>query len=439
MVFNRFSIFLIIRLFLILVNLIGISAIYNRSDLVYTTLFLCLLVVAQVYFLINYINVTNRELTKFVLAVQDSDNTAKFPDMAGSFNDLFRSFEKILDTLKSFEVRQEAQSQFIQHIINKIDIGIVAMSSNQKVVLSNRSANHIREMYTFGSGKTFLDTLVSVEQTKIEKANSSTWGAKELMISNTSLKLLDEDYSVFTIKDIKSQLETKELESWQKLIRILAHEIMNSVTPIASLSETTLSIIESTKQKDQLSLNNLQKIERGAKTIKSRSENLLEFLDDYRQLIKIPKPKPESVNFENLLMEMKELFKSELEKNNIILQTTIEANIVYADRIQLEQILINLITNAIQALDKNDQKEIQIFSTKTNGYSLVSVSDNGSGIEPNKLEKIFVPFFTTKTKGSGIGLSLSRQIANLHHGTLDVESINGRTEFILRLPLNREV
>ena len=136
---------------------------------------------------------------------------------------------------------------------------------------------------------------------------------------------------------------------------------------------------------------------------------------------------------------MKELFKSELEKNNIILQTTIEANIVYADRIQLEQILINLITNAIQALDKNDQKEIQIFSTKTNGYSLVSVSDNGSGIEPNKLEKIFVPFFTTKTKGSGIGLSLSRQIANLHHGTLDVESINGRTEFILRLPLNREV
>lgn len=435
MVYNRFTYILFFRVGLILVNLIGIATIYDRADLIYTWAFLIVLAIVQVFFLVAYINTTNRELTKFVLSVKDSDNTAKFPDGSGSFNELFRSFEQVLDLLKSHETQKEAQLQYIQHIVNEIEIGIVSLDADHKIALSNRTANHIRERYNFESGGSFVNTLLASGSSSIVRATSQVWGTKELMINSTQIKLLDQQYSVYTLKDIKTQLEAREIESWQKLIRILAHEIMNSVTPISSLSETTLSIIEKQTTDQKLEGKHLENVRFSLDTIKSRSEGLLNFLEDYRKLIKLPKPKHAEIEAEIFFNDIIRLFDSELNKKQISIETKLDITTMWADKIQLEQVVVNLLTNAIQAIEKVDSKHIHIHGFHNDQDCFIEVKDTGPGIDPKKLEKIFVPFYTTKPTGSGIGLSLSRQIINLHGGRLDVASEPENTVFTIQIPI----
>lgn len=437
MVYNRFSIFLLLRIGLILTNLIAISVLYSRQDLFYTSIFLGFLLIVQVFLLISFVNTTNRELTKFVLAVQDSDNTAKFPDHSGSFNELFRSFELILGLLKNQETEKEAQFQYLQHIINTIDIAIVSVDDQGKTALSNRSANHLRERYSFPQNRSLIETLLSSPNTFILKASNESFGHKELMVSRSQLKLMGVSYTIFTLKDIKTQLETREIESWQKLIRILAHEIMNSVTPISSLSETTLSIVNKEINANSIEGKDLSNIKASVGTIKTRSESLLAFLEDYRKLIKVPSPKKDTINLDQFCRDILTLFESQLNREKIEVSTDLRCTTIFADRIQLEQVFINLITNACQSMQESRVKKLDIRTSEEEDTYTIEVVDSGPGIEVSKMEKIFVPFYTTKPDGSGIGLSLSRQIINQHEGQLIVESKPGTTNFIIKLPVEQ--
>jgi signal transduction histidine kinase len=252
----------------------------------------------------------------------------------------------------------------------------------------------------------------------------------QLAIHSTEFKIKDKLIILSTINNIQNVLEEQETEAWQKLIRVLTHEIMNSITPIASLSSTLeimlKGITENGNVKEELDINTVMEILQALQTINKRSTGLLHFVNTYRNLTRIPKPNfrifPVSELFKNIYLLMEE----ELTASKINFLTKIEPEnlMVSADDQLIEQVVINLIRNSIHALENRDNPTIELkaFYNKR-GRVTMQVTDNGTGILPEVLDKIFIPFFTTKQSGSGIGLSLSRQILRLHNGTISAYSL----------------
>jgi two-component system, NtrC family, nitrogen regulation sensor histidine kinase NtrY len=229
------------------------------------------------------------------------------------------------------------------------------------------------------------------------------------------------------------------MEAWQNLVRVLTHEIMNSVTPISSLAgiveEELKEHIES-QQSEPLTKDQLNDIHLSLQTISKRSEGLIHFVKEFRSLTSIPKPRPVQIDVKNLLEELSVLHRKELMEKSIQLKISVypEDLTISADKNMIEQVIINLIKNAIQAFEDQEDKSIELKAAlNEKSRPLISIRDNGTGIDPEAMEKIFIPFFTTKKTGSGIGLSLSRQIMRQHQGTLTVKSTVGKgTEFFMR-------
>lgn len=430
MVYNKFTLFIVLRIFLILINLIGIVYLQNRGDLFYTVIFLCVLLFMQIVRLIQYVNKTNDELSKFILALRDTDYSAKFPQAENeSFGLLFERFQSTLDVYKKKETKYEAQFLFIQELIDNIETGLLSIDENQKITLINQVARHMRTECTFENGQSLVTILNFIEDSQIIVGRNAEGQKIELLVNKSSFKILDKPQTIFTFKDISSSLESKEIESWQKLIRILAHEIINSLTPITSLSETTLLILKKTKHSD------LEDIELSLKTIKDRSEGLLTFMEDYRKLIKIPQPKIEKLKIKEIVNGILHLFKSQLEEIEVI--ENYETKQVSADPILLEQVLVNLLMNSIQAMESSDKKKsisLSLTSDNTN-WTKLTIKDTGCGMNKETASKALIPFYTTKNQGSGIGLSLVQQIINLHRGRIEIDSkVNEQTEIVLFFP-----
>lgn len=434
MVFNRFTFNIVLRLGLILVNLTGISYVYERGDLFYTLMFLGVIMIGQIISLVNFVNKTNAELSKFIMALRDTDYTAKFPKAENeSFALLYERFQHTLEHYKSKETKYEAQYLFIQELIDNIETGLLALDENDKVVVINRIARQMRADYRYENGNSLISVLEGLADSQIITGENDFGEKVELLVNRSEFKLLDKPQTIFTFKDISSPLETREIESWQKLIRILAHEIINSLTPITSLSDTTLLILRNSKYHHELS-----DIELSLKTIRERSENLLTFMDDYRKLVKIPQPKPENFDIREKMRSILHLFKAELE--NIQIEQTYDHKMILADPVLFEQVMVNLVTNCIQAFSHTNKPAISINFSHTNKWMKLTVRDNGSGMDQDTLSRALIPFYTTKETGSGIGLSLVQQIINLHRGKVQIESeVNSYTQITLLFPLDHTV
>ena len=249
-----------------------------------------------------------------------------------------------------------------------------------------------------------------------------------MAISCTKFATQGKEQQIISLKNIHSVLERNEMEAWQKLIRVLTHEIMNSITPIISLSET----LSERGIPEQLGEKEYSIILQAMQTIHRRSKGLLEFVENYRRLTRIPAPVRTKVSIAELFMDLKKLFPEEY----IHFETPLSELNLYIDRAQIEQVLINLLKNAREACGKQADKNIRItIITSPANNKIMTVSDNGEGILPDVLDKIFVPFFSTKTTGSGIGLSLCKQIMTLHEGSINVKSESGKgSRFILTFP-----
>ena len=261
---------------------------------------------------------------------------------------------------------------------------------------------------------------------------------EQLSVSATEIILQGRSVKLISLQNIQPQLQKKEIESWQNLTRVLRHEIMNSITPIASLTTTLRTILEEDlKPQDQEFLmdeETMGDLKDGLGTIESRSKGLISFIDAYRDYTSIPLPDPEEVEVASMIHKIQTLLKPNLKSSDIRINSHImpENLIIHADPKLLEQVLINLLKNAIEASPKGS--EIHVYAGKNDkDRPQIIVEDHGSGIIREALDKIFIPFYTTKKTGSGIGLSLSRQIMQLHHGTLTAESEPGKyTRFTLR-------
>jgi two-component system nitrogen regulation sensor histidine kinase NtrY len=276
----------------------------------------------------------------------------------------------------------------------------------------------------------------------VESGKSELYkGSNELYltIQSTELRIRGIDVKLITLQNIQPELQKQELEAWQNLTRVLRHEIMNSITPISSLTSTLREILDHDMKKTgenyELKGEGADDLREGLSTIENRSRGLIKFIDAYREYTSLPKPVMQTVRLKDLLEKVAQLMRQELKKTSIDFQLVCQSEYltIQADVEMIEQVLINLLKNAIEALGETENPTLRLEGSYDETSIKVEVIDNGSGIIKEALEHIFVPFYTTKRSGSGIGLSLSRQIMQMHNGSITVESEpDVRTCFTLR-------
>jgi len=429
--FNVFS-----RVIILAVNLLLIAWLAYDSDLVITAIILGAIAIAQVLELMRYIDKTNRSIASFLENIRNSDFTSGFPrsHTGGSFNELHSTFNKVLLELKKNRAEKQEQYQYLQTVMQHVNIGIIAIKENGDVDTCNQSArlllgrNLIRNIKDLAVVKEELPEILAEikpgDRQLIKLYNSAE--LLQLSISATSIRMGGELIKIISLQNIHAELEEKEVEAWQKMIRVLTHEIMNSMTPISSLSATIAAVFDT--EEDKLYLENKEEIEEihvALETIQKRSEGLLKFVDNYRRLTRIPKPEFRHFNIQSLFDRCLVASKALPQAQSI----AIEANIypedlkITADSNLMEQVLINLVKNSCEALQQTGDPRIRLKAFKNlNNRVCLEVEDNGSGIQEDLLDKIFMPFYTTKKEGSGIGLSLSRQIMFLHKGSILVKN-----------------
>jgi two-component system, NtrC family, nitrogen regulation sensor histidine kinase NtrY len=403
----------------------------------------------QVSALIKYIDKTNRELTSFLESIRYSEFTRSFNmnQMGSSFKELNDAFNDVMRDFQRVRSEKEEHFYYLQTIIQNIDVSLIAFQADGTIELINKSAkklfqvsglNNIRGLEKFSQELVNVLFQIKPGQNELVKVYEED-DFLQLAIYATTIKIKDKIITLVTIKDIQNVLEEQETEAWQKLIRVLTHEIMNSITPIASLSSTLENIVKGYAHngEEQTLVHNesLDEMEKALQTINKRSKGLLHFVDTYRNLTRIPKPNFTIFNVDEMFANIRLLMEEDFEKHNIRFETQIEPEKlqITADEQLIEQVLINLLKNAIDALKNWTDAKVRLYAFyNKRGRFTIQVTDNGPGILPDVMDKIFIPFFTTKQSGSGIGLALSRQIIRLHNGTITAHSeANKETVFTL--------
>ena len=446
---RRFEVNCVIRVLLLSGSIVLLAYLYFKTEFVAASIFLVLMITYQVFSLIRYVTKTNRDLKRFLLSIKHSDFSQSFTTkLEGSgFGELKMAFSEVTREFQRAKIEKEEHFRFLQTIIDHVGIALIAFNPDGLVELINNAAKKLLKIPRLGN----IDDIKAISHGLAEKLSNISPGDKDLFklkqgddllqlsIYATGFILRKQQLILVAMQNIQNELEEKEMTSWQNLIRVLTHEIMNSITPIASLASTANGLLkDDTECQVPEELNEvITDVGHAVKTIEKRSKGLITFIDNYRKLTRIPKPDFKIVQLKDLFERVESLMKEQLEKTAIHYKSEIdpESLTITADPTLIEQVLINLCKNSVEAVDGVSHPKIKLKAkTDSLGNPVIKVIDNGKGITEDVAERIFIPFFTTKPEGSGIGLSLSRQIIRLHKGTLGVTSVPGeRTVFKLRL------
>lgn len=447
MFYQRFTFRLIFKL--LFINFLGGLLVYLvlKTQLWFTITGVSFILLASIVSLYNYINQIRFDIKRFILAIKTRDHTLNFKSKStrGSFPDLYTSFDDIIQTHKDIQLEQDAMFQLIRTILQQVPVGVI-------VVKENHNADGNREIAFFNEAAAALLNVPAYKYwhrlkqhlplftTEIEQIIKGGKRFLELKLQDKLIQLSTEviplnlygsDYTIVSFQNIKDEIEQKEIEAWNRLIGVISHEILNSITPISSLSDTVNSMVA---DKEFLDKEDLEDLKPAIQTIKRRSEGLLGFVKDYRLIAELPTPELESHSIGGILQHIHVLMQPFAAAKNIKLlvsQTSSKIS-VNVDLKLVEQALINLVTNSIYSLEDCVNPLIEIDYRLEQNKLFIDVADNGKGIEPEVLEKIFVPFFTTRKNGSGIGLTITRNIMKMHYGSLEVSSIpKQRTIFSL--------
>jgi len=403
----------------------------------------------QVARLLQVVETSNTNIASFLDAIRFDDLSQSFKTDSDdpSVKKLHVELNEALAKLRISRKEKDSEYQFFKNIVQHAAIGLLTFKKDGSIQIINSAARRLLRITKADR----LDDIKDVSEELVETFQKLKTGGRELVrirfgdeslqlsVYVIELTLRDEEVKLVSMSNIQSELEEKEMEAWQNLVRVLTHEIMNSVTPISSLAgivEDDLKIRLDKKSEMPLKKDELEDMYLSLQTISKRSEGLIRFVKEFRNLTHIPKPKLADVRLKALLEEMALLHKKELADHNILIKVDVNPAdlIVLADKTMIEQVLINLIKNAIQSFDEQPDRLIELKAyCSEKGKPVISVKDNGAGIDVEALEKIFIPFFSTKKTGSGIGLSLSKQIMRQHEGNITVKSKLGEgTEFLLR-------
>lgn len=437
MVFNRF--FRIVILQAVLLAVTGTLFLWAlmQDYLLITKFTLGVIWFLQITLLIHYLTRTNRGLNNFLQSVKHLDSSRGVSEGDKSFDLLNLTYNEIIDSIQKVKIEKEAEHHYFQNTIEHVGIGLISFSESGDIELFNKAARelfkvefvrHIQELNKAIPG--ISEQLFSLKQrhSKMIKVISGDEILK-LSIRKTVFKIHDNTIILVSLQNIRTELEEEEIEVWKKLISVLTHEIMNSVAPIKSLTNTMIKTFEKSRfSEEQNEVKYIEDTLLALKSIQKRSNGLMSFVEIYRSLTRVPKPVFHEIEMMSLLNEILILMNSELQVHNIVLSAKVQPeNLkVTADEKLITQVIINLIKNSVESINNKTNGKIQIeafMSSQTE--PIIQVTDNGTGISADLIEKVFIPFFTTKEHGSGIGLSLSRQIMKLHGGTISVYSKPG--------------
>jgi len=415
-------------------------AVASESNLI---AFVCVATIIPVVInLIQLLNTTNRKISYFLESIQNNDSTLIFPTQISGkpIRELYDGLNKINEQIKQLKIENQQREQYFQTILENVGTGIITCNSKGFVLHANSAVrrmlgldvlNHINQLDRISRTlfqavqqiKPFEQKLVSV---------TSERGTIELSLKATSFKTQTDELLLLSVQDIRNELDEKELDSWMKLIRVLMHEIMNSIAPITSLSESLSKLFTVDGKlvlQEQIDEKTISTTARGLGVIGEQGNGLIQFVESYRKLTRVPKPDQKIFKVEELVNRMKVLYSSLENSDRVKLAVVVNPPELelFADENLISQVLLNLLKNALEALNGRTDGLIRIrVKVGKNNRPEITVADNGSGIPDEIMEQVFVPFFTTRENGSGIGLSLSRQIMRVHGGSLQVRSVPGK-------------
>lgn len=449
--YNRFTVGVIIRILLLLGSLLLEAYALTHDYAVYVCVCIGIIVAGQIAELIRYVTRTNNELARFILAVKYTDFSYHFNEKTApySFRELRHAFNEVHDTFRQLRLERETHHQYLQTIIEFINTGILSFDAGGEVELMNQSfqkmlnvpyLKNIRSLQKKNNALYQSITQLKAGEHALIKLDINQ-DTLQLMLSATTFKASDKTFTLIAFQNVSTALAETETATWQKLLRVMTHELMNSVAPIASLSDTLAKRLQAertvplTDESDSVR-EMLDDVTMGVDVIHKRSEGLLRFAESYRSLSKIANPVLTDFTARELFGTIEQLMRADLAKKGIDLRTSVTPPhlSLQADIRLMEQVIINLVLNAAEAVKHREQPIIKLTGriSETN-RPVIEVADNGVGIPPELAENIFIPFFTTNKNGSGIGLSLSKQVMQLHKGNIHLQSVEGEgTVFSLR-------
>ncbi len=428
---------MIIRVILLSISLYLFIYLLGHDQRYVSPVILAFIILFQLFDIIRFVERTNRKLSRFLESVKYSDFSSGFAydnKLGKTFRELNRSFNEVLEAFRQARAEKEEHLNYLHTVVQHVSTGLISFDNEGNIGLINTTAKRFLQAPQIHN----LIELKPINPEVYRQLHELQPGHKALIRKSsdislamhaTELRLRGNTYKLVALQNIESELQEKEIEAWQNLTRVLRHEIMNSITPIASLTETLNQILsEETEKKNggyYIMEDSVEDLTDGLSTIENRSKGLIRFIDAYRDYTTIPKPKFSQVKIKKMFDHIFNLLFAEMESLGIefnfsLVPENLEIN---ADRELIEMVLINLIKNAREAIQETNEAKIEIRGRMDiDQRILIEVKDNGPGIIPEAMERIFIPFYTTKKDGSGIGLALSRQIMQLHNGSLYVKS-----------------
>jgi nitrogen fixation/metabolism regulation signal transduction histidine kinase len=381
----------------------------------------------------------NQEDYSVAFTMEDPKNTD------GRFASLFNSILKKFQLLRA---ERETRHLYFKTVIEHVTVGLIGYNSRHEIILVNEAAKkllnrpYIKNLSGIKSvNKSLYEAIINIDaRDGILIKYEINGELMQVLLKATELRSNDEYLKIITLQDIKNELDEKELESWQKLIRVINHEVMNSMIPLSTLTNVNKKVLQEVMDNSgQYSDERIKDVIEGMNIIENRSQGIMEFVKSVKSITNISKPNFVNIFIYDLLDRVYTLMNPEFEDTEIqlVLSRPKENFTITGDLELLEQALINLIKNAKEALANQkrvDPKKVELLADKVEGLSVITVKDNGPGISGKLQENIFIPFFTTKKGGSGVGLALSRQIMRLHKGQLILASEEGRgSSFTMKL------
>ncbi len=452
MAYNSYFANIVARLIFLLTTFIGLAYLLVNTGRFFTILFVSSLAIIQIISLFRFLNLTNRNLARFLLLLTEEDSSviAWKEHVEKTFQGLHHSFKNVNEEIQRMRLEKEKGSILLQNVIDHIQTGIFVSDEHGLIEQVNEEALRIFDLHRFSR----LEELNQVQKGLADAFSELRYDSGNIihfmvdgndqvpvLVRVSSFTLGDKELKLHSLQSIKNELEANEIESWQKLTRVLAHEISNSVTPISTLgSGIHRKLVQAKKDNKggmQLASNVASDLLQSAELIESRSNALVDFTEHYKNFTRLPKPVPEKVEVSGFFENLELFFREDMEKLKMLTEVQVAEPELYvwADRGLLEQAFINLFRNSMEAMSEKGKGIITLNAFHQNKRVVMELSDNGPGIPLDIQAQIFVPFFTTKPTGTGIGMTIVRKIIIMSGGSIKFSSEPGSgTKFSMDLP-----
>lgn len=427
MILKSFRLQCILRVLLMTLTMgLGLS-LYILGSYIFSSLVLFILLIIQTFDLINYVERTNRKIAHLVSSIENSDFSQHFFEdrKNNALAELVKAMNQVIMRFGENRRTREEALHFLGTVLEKSPVALFVYEDSGQISWTNSSFHNLLEISEISHISVLAEEFPELHELLLQENSTKKSEVKlqmkarlrYLSVRKNKFGLYGKTLHLVTLQNIHQELDRRESESWEKLMRVLTHEIMNSITPILSLSESASSLV------GESDFENKEAIQNSLKTIQSRGDALISFTKRYRQVLQIPQPEPKEFKLGDVLKQAVELFTSKYPQ--VRFELDLQENInIYADDILLQQVLINLLKNGIEAVPEGRVPQLILSAYAYKNRTAIDIIDNGSGIQPENLDQVFVPFFSMKKEGNGIGLSLSRDIMRAMGGTIRIIKSN---------------